>query len=317
LPAHDASPDTADIMVGSSKYGEMIEIPSQEANPAQWIGTAFAHTDLVRIAWMLRQGSVSLTKGCAPVSIPMTTIGAIGLLGPDRRDMTDTFGRAKTATQYPAFRLQSTDKIGTIEAKPNEWLQPHIGAVRGRKVRDAALIWRRAGPIMIPERSQVDTQRTLALRLPCPALSQGWWPLRLRQQNDKAEKALVLWLNSTLGILTLLAHRVPTRGAWMQFKRQTIQSMPTLDVTALSEPHIERLARTYDSIAQRELQRFADLANDDVRAEIDNVFSDVLGLIGIDAIRAELSREPIIGLKPCSEQKISDDTDDRLEFELL
>ena len=52
-----------------------------------------------------------------------------------------------------------------------------------------------------------------------------WWPLRLRGGNDDAEKAMIVWLNSTLGIISLLSYRVPTEGSWVKFKKPFFQQM--------------------------------------------------------------------------------------------
>jgi hypothetical protein len=42
-------------------------------------------------------------------------------------------------------------------------------------------------------------------------LAASWWPVRLKAGlDDAAGKSLVLWLNSTLGVLLLIANRVET-----------------------------------------------------------------------------------------------------------
>lgn len=130
---------------------------------------------------------------------------------------------------------------------------------------------------MIAERSRLNTQRTLAMRLSERGLSNVWWPLRLRQEDERAEKVLALWLNSTLGILTLVAHRVPTEGAWVQFKKPTLENLPILDVRSLSERQLSQLASAYRKVAGIGLSTIKDMAEDPVRAEIDQAFSRSLG----------------------------------------
>jgi hypothetical protein len=66
----------------------------------------------------------------------------------------------------------------------------------------------------------LNTQRLTAVLLSEPVLSNVWWPLKLRDGlDDRHAKVLTLWLNSTLGLFLLLANRVETRGAWVQFKK--------------------------------------------------------------------------------------------------
>ena len=312
-PRHGVS----EILVGAKKYGETIEIPWGEVRSAPWIGCAFAQTNLVRTAWMMRQGRLYLQGRGSTIPIPIGTIGQIGILGPDRRDIADGFTVSTSRTRYPALMGHAADEIRTIGVEPNKWLSPRSKAAPGRPLRDVALLWQRAGTIMIAERSWLNTQRTLAVRLAKPALSNVWWPLRLREENEHAQKALALWLNSTLGLLTSLAHRVPTRGAWIQFKKPTIEQLPVLDVLALSDAQLRRISSAYDSIADSELDTIVNMANDPTRADIDQVFSQVLGIPTLDGLREELAEEPIIKLRPCSEEEPSVEAEDQLQFELI
>ena len=79
---------------------------------------------------------------------------------------------------------------------------------------------------MLSERMRLNTQRVFAIRLPDRALSNVSWPFWMNEANEKAEKALVLWINSTLGILLAVGHRVPTQGPWVQFKKPVLAALP-------------------------------------------------------------------------------------------
>ena len=48
-------------------------------------------------------------------------------------------------------------------------------------------------------------------------LSNVWWPIRVG--DVPAEKALVIWLNSSLGLLTILMQRTTTEGGWVAMKK--------------------------------------------------------------------------------------------------
>ena len=65
--------------------------------------------------------------------------------------------------------------------------------------------------------------------------------LKTKQQ----QKALVLWLNSTLGLLLLLAHREETEGAWIDFKKPILAKLPVLDIGPLSNDQLDELSDTY------------------------------------------------------------------------
>jgi hypothetical protein len=155
------------------------------------------------------------------------------------------------------------------------------------------------------------------VRLPEPALSNVWWPLRLKKEDEQAEKVIALWLNSTLGLLTSIAHRIPTEGAWVQFKKPTIEALPVLDVSALSRDQIGQLAGVYDTIVTNEFDTIINMANDPVRSDIDHSFSQILSLPPLNELRAELANEPIIKLRPCLEQEVPLVPEAQLEFELI
>ena len=56
-----------------------------------------------------------------------------------------------------------------------------------------------------------NTTRVVAMWSEKEVLSNVWWPVRVKDILE-AEKALALWLDSSLGILSILAHRTSTEG---------------------------------------------------------------------------------------------------------
>ena len=312
-PRHDMS----ELIVGTCKYGEAVELPWGAVRSDAWLGCAFAQTNLVRTAWFLRDGHLYRPGDNRVHALPVRKFGDLAILGPDRRDIADGFTIATGRTRYPAFWGHDAELVRSIEMSPNKWLAPRARAATGRPLRDAGLLWGRAGTLMVAERIWLNTQRSLAVRLNTSALSNVWWPVRLREENDRAEKVLALWLNSTLGLLTSIAHRVPTRGAWIQFKKPTIENLPVLDVAALSKDQLRQLADVYDSVATKELNTIVNMANDEVRAGIDHAFSQILHLPSLNALRAELANEPIITLRPGLEEEVPLVPAAQLEFELI
>jgi hypothetical protein len=311
-PIHGLS----EIIVGTDKYGEMLEIPWGELRQGPWIGCAFAQTNLLRTVWMLKQGYLYRPGRNRLIKIPIRLLKDIARLGPDRRDIADGFTVSNRRTRYPALIGHSADHIRTIEIVPNKWLAPRTIPAAGRPARDVGLLWPRAGTVMIAERSRLNTQRALAVRLPERGLSNVWWPVRLIEEDERAEKVMALWRNSTLGILTLVAHRVPTEGAWVQFKKPTIENLPILDVLALTEIQLIHLAGAYERLASGELNTMQNMADDPIRGAADDAFAKVLGLSPLDDLREELATEPIICDRPIGrDQPIQ--PDDQLQFELI
>lgn len=219
------------------------------------------------------------------------------MLGPDRRDIYDGFRVSKVETSYPAFWGHDASKVTTVAMDPNSWLSPLAKARRGRHLRDAALLWSRAARLMIGERLWLVTQRVTAVRLPKLGLSNVWWPVRLKSDDERHDKALALWLNSTLGILLSIAHRVPTRGPWVSFKKPVLERMPVLDVGALGSDTLTVLATKHDELSTKELDPISSLDRDVTRREIDQVFMKALGLPDVQIVAEMLAREPVVANK--------------------
>jgi hypothetical protein len=149
------------------------------------------------------------------------------------------------------------------------------------------------------ERMWLVTQRLVAVRLPEPALSNVWWPVRLRGGNNAtAEKALMIWLNSTLGLISLFSSRVPTRGPWMQFKKPNLRNLPVLDVGSLVPYQITQLSQIYDELDDATLLPFPQMATDPVREQINRALSNCLGLPPLDRLRFLLAKEPVVCEQP-------------------
>lgn len=307
----------SEIVVGSRKFGETVEIPWGEVREGSWLGCAFARTEVLRAAWFLRSGAVYQPGSATTASVPIRKLGEIAKLGPDRRDIADGFTVSAARTSYPALMGHDSEHVKSIGVEPNKWLAPRTTAAKGRPLRDVNLLWPRAGSIMIAERSRLNTQRALAVRLDDPALSNVWWPVRLNTPSQEAEKALTLWLNSTLGVLAMAAHRVPTEGPWVQFKKPTVEALPVLDPTALTAAQLRQLAAAYDSVSALELQPLGKIGEDATRAAIDDALGRVLGLPPLGRLRTLLGEEPVMTGRQRTVELPTSDTTDALQLELL
>ncbi|MDY7001045.1 MAG: hypothetical protein SVS15_04595 [Thermodesulfobacteriota bacterium] len=292
--AENPSHGIESLRIGESKYGEAVALPWDDFRKEPWIGGAFAQTELVRAAYFLRQGNILLPGAAATPKVPVCPLEALGELGPDCRDIHDGFLTTETATAYPAFWSHNATKTKRIALPINAYLEPLTKAKKGRPLRKASVLWPLAGRLMMAERMWFQTQRLFCVRLPEPALSNVWWPFRLHQTNNDAEKALALWLNSTLGVLIAAAHRVPTRGPWVKFKKPILKNMPVLNVAEISNSQLETLAKAYDLLCNSELKPLPALNNDPVRRQIDEAVETALGLPSLAPLSRLLAAEPII-----------------------
>jgi hypothetical protein len=127
--------------------------------------------------------------------------------------------------------------------------------------------------------------------------------LSIRLSSIEHEKALVLWANTSLGLLLHWWHankQQPGRGS---IGKSALQFLPVLDVMALTPIQIAEAVRLFDDMSGKKLLPLHEVDNDSVRQELDEKFArDVLGLAApifasggpLELLRMKLSREPSI-----------------------
>ncbi len=303
----DGAPDIAagqgalGIFLGNEKFGEAVALPWDEMkNWDLWmLPFAFAQSDLIRVAYHLRHGTLWLPGYGQVGEMSLCPLGELGELGPDRRDIHDGFALSNTPTAYPAFWGHEAEEALTMAQEPNRYLIPLPEAKKGRPLRRVEDLWPKSGRILMAERLWLVTQRLVAMRVSEKVLSNVWWPFVLNPnlQSDQNEKAMMLWLNSTFGLLQLLAHREETRGAWIGFKKPVLAALPVLDLRALSPGQLSALAAAYDRLCAVALNPLPRMQEDETRAEIDRAIAGALSLPDYSVLREMLAREPVVSLK--------------------
>jgi len=290
-----------ELRLGEQKLGEAVSVSWEflKSRESWLLPCAFAQADLIRVAHNLLQGYLWLPGRARRRKLPLCPLGDLGSLGPDRRDVHDGFALSKTPTAYPALWGHDAEQQVSISQPCNAYLTPLGSAKKGRPLRRVEDLWPLAGRLLLAERLWLNTQRLIATRVPQPCLSNVWWPLRLspRTKVEQREKALALWLNSTLGLVCSLSDRLVTRGAWVAFKKPTLLATPVLDVAGLGKSRLSSLAEAYTGLAEQVLRPFPQIAEDPVRAEIDEAVRKAFRLPDFSILRTLLAQEPILSLE--------------------
>jgi hypothetical protein len=290
-----------EISLGKEKMGEAVSESWEifKKRPNWMLPSAFAQNDLIRVTDYLMDMKLWLPGEGRKGEIPLVSLGTICTLGPDRRDIHDGFTVSKSPTSFQAYWGHEAKTNITMGQKPNAFLSPLNKAKKGRSLRKKEDLWPLAGKILISERMRLNTQGIAAIRVSERVLSNMWWPMSLRDKYSsiKNEKIITLWLNSTLGLLILFAHRLETEGPWVEFKKPVLSSMPVLDLGSLSPKKRDVLASAFDRISKMPLQPYPNIEMDPVRKEIDKTIAHTFELPDLSVLRSLLSREPIISLQ--------------------
>ncbi len=128
------------------------------------------------------------------------------------------------------------------------------------------------------------------------------WP-SISLANAEQGKALVLWANSSLGLLLHWWHANKQQAGRGSIGVSALESLPVLDVAKLSKEALSKAVAIFDEMKHRELRPVNEIAQDAVRAEIDmRLAIEVLGfppeLVAPDGpmvlLRQKLALEPSI-----------------------
>lgn len=212
-------------------------------------------------------------------------------IGVDSHQFHDSFKVERRPTAYPALIGGEEDVRRRMLVAPNAYVSPK---------NSADLYERYRGRILLPDRIWWDTAHVVALYSDTPVLSNIFYAVNLAVEDDiktLAEKALVLWLNTTWGMLSVLASRQETRGRWTRLKMAQWRLLPVLDVTRLDRDVLKGLADVFDEYANKELDRiphqFDPKKPDPARLGIDVEFLNALRL---GQEKAEETRQRLLRL---------------------
>ena len=210
---------------------------------------AFTSPQLSLYTLNLLEGKIKL--GDSEFTIPLRRLGEFAEIGIDRHQFHDSFTKVKEEAPgaYPCVYGGEESVRGKLTIKPNAFILPKM-----KKAKE--LFENFASTLLIPDRIWVDTAHVTSIYVDKPVLSNIFYAVKLKDEHDQRMlKALSLWLNSTWGILTVLASRLETRGRWMCLKMSHWRLLPVLDLTSLSEDKLDKLAGLFDKYKDMELRR--------------------------------------------------------------
>jgi hypothetical protein len=179
----------------SGKLGEIVTTPAPKAGE-NWYGALFAQTELFRAFWRLREGTLVVPGHTSETVVPLCSLEEIGAIGPDRKRIHEGFTvSTEDYSPYPGFWGHDSTKVRTIAQVPNSHLIVWHESPRGPDY--GPHLFERAGRILLVERLRSNTHRVIAIGLGTKTLGNTWWALNA-SITPAQEKALLLWLNSTL-----------------------------------------------------------------------------------------------------------------------
>ena len=252
------------------------------------------------------------------VDIPLTTVAKIGEIGPYHMDIngnTSTGGirgpfdispiKPNSVPTYPVLWSHNAERErimsfeGDSEGFPRQASGSGEQAIVALKVKS---VWNTASHCHFNRDFRFNSQSTGMQFTPRKTIGGRAWPSISLSSMDQ-EKALVLWGNTSLGLLLYWWHsnkQQPGRGI---IGISMLETLPVLDVTALEPKLLAETVKLFDAMSEQPLLPLHEIDSDPVRKELDEAFArDVLRLPEpiltsggpLELLRMKLSREPSI-----------------------
>lgn len=278
------------LKVGGDPVGRMISCP---VDGDRWWCRRVADIQMLEFAYglacslPLAAGGASPRRSARERTIPVTRLGTIAKMGRLHRDIADDsesgarapFRRLPHArgSKFPCLWANDAGAQACMAASPDCSLEKKPGASAGA-VRDA---WSTRTRLHLNNNVGYASQRLIAAYTERPTLGGRGWPNVTI--DERFEKAMAVWCNSTLGLLlywSASGAQQPGRGMMgiSAFRKNFV----VLDVTRLAEGQVSALDGLFDRLCRRQLRPFSELGGDPVRRDLDVSVLRILGADGID-----------------------------------
>jgi hypothetical protein len=184
-------------------------------------------------------------------NIPMTKLGSMASVGIDAHQFHDNFKitRRQTAGSYPIVYGGDEEQRTHLRGKYNSFAMPN-------DEKADELFKKHSSFVLVPDRIRLNTTHIISMFLPSKTLSNIFYAVKLiKRENVKKYKALCAWLNSTFGLLLIIANRQETEGAWVRLKMSHWRLQNVLDIDNLSKDIVEKLSMAFDKHCNKEMPR--------------------------------------------------------------
>ena len=259
------------------------EIDAQQIARGDWFAVNFLSPFLVKAYRTLGEESPGAVPDRALLS-DLADVGPAGATDTQTPTRVRICPPSRAAALSGITRLTSRSRCGRRPTSPKSSC--------GRRVADK--YWEQRGPMLLPTQLRLNLARVAAVMLPESAVGSRWTPCH--PHDPDIARALCLYLNSTLGLLSMLGARDNRVPSYPSFSLDTLRSVPVPDFAALAETEREMLSGWFDWLQYETLQPFPLMADDPVRAQIDGAVVQALALDAewIADIRRHLPREPSV-----------------------
>jgi hypothetical protein len=313
---------------GDDLIGYAMDAPLPEKGP--WNVARIRDGALAQVAYqMVSNGLIWLPgverKNAVPVSIvPVSEIGKIGPYHSDINGNTSNGGirgpfriealKTEAAPTYPVLWSHDAKRERRMEFEADSegiMRQGKDDAEDELVNAKADKIWAVSSNCHFNKDFRFNSQSTAMQFTSKKTIGGHAWP-SIKLASVGQEEALVLWANSSLGLLLHWWYANKQQAGRGRIVLTALASLPVLDVTQLSKAALMEAVAIFNELKHQELRPMNEIAQDSVRAEIDTrLAAEVLGfspeLLAPDGplalLRQKLALEPSIAGSKLTQQE--------------
>ncbi|WP_162909812.1 hypothetical protein [Aggregatilinea lenta] len=307
------------LKFGNDTIGHALNAPLPDSDG--WKLVRVSDPSLAQTAFQLAEhGNIWLPTMNKPLAttLDITTVSTIATIGPIHRDINgrnqdgDIRGpfeihtlQAGNVPTYPVLWAHDADRERTFAFEADCEGIPHHATTQDEQAeisRKVERVWATASHCHSNMDFQFNSQSTAMQFTTRKTIGGRAW-LSIQLPRVEHEKALVLWANTSLGLLMYWWHSSRQQSGRGIITKQTLQTLPTLNVTTLSEQQLNAAVELFEDTKQKPLQPLHEIDQDSVRRELDERFArDVIGVPEyvyipggpLELVRMKLSQEPSI-----------------------
>ncbi len=285
------------LMVGDELAGEMLTTASGD----NWRAVRMLDHSVAQTADALSRSKLWLPGAAAALELNLTRLGVIARIGLHHRDITgpaprgpfDKVAPSQTAT-YPALWNHNARSETRMVCSPDSQLVTRAGMEA-----KASEIWSIASRAHLNVEFTFGSQALAAAFTERESMGGRVWP-NVTFPNAQFEYAFLIWMNSTLGLLSLWWHSSRQQSSKISVSLRTAETLPMLNFLSLTDAQLDVAESIFDELRNKELKPAYLADSDSNRARLDRrVVCDLLGFdedtyLGVRHLSAKWCAEPSV-----------------------
>jgi hypothetical protein len=307
------------LAFGSEEIGHVLDGPLPESGG--WNLSRIADLELAQTAYQLansRRIWLPTMSEAQAVSVPIALVSSIGSIGPGDRDINGEGSNgglrgpftianvaANVTPTYPVLWAHDAERERTMEFPGDSVGRPRTARSAAKReiiAEKVAKVFGTASHCHFNRDFRFNSQSTGMQFTPRKTIGGRAWP-SIQLATIEFEKALVVWANTSLGVLLYWWYANKTQPGRGSILRSNLESFPVLDVSTLSKKKLEKAVELFDQTRHTQFLPIHQIDTDLARHALDSSFGQhvlglPVGLLGtngpLDLVRKKLAAEPSI-----------------------